>query len=209
MDSLKSLICVIFIFIFVIESCDRDSNIVAITMNDGNEITINKLDVAYYRSEAQFEQSSIVTENIPIHTKDVEYIDYKDGKSYTIYKRAQTFTINWKIARFGEWISNYGLKPKKKYYVSTKVYAINVISPPSGLMISPKFYSNGMGYPPNGGSIKTFNVIQNKMGTNISTLITCTKFIGYDEEKNKIDINIPQLNDTIKWSFLIQKDGWE
>ena len=200
---------IVFAIVILIVSCDTEPHIATITMNDGNEIIIKNLNVIYYKSEAQFEQTTIVTEDLPIKVESREFIDYRNGESYAISKVTQSFETTWRIARFGEWVSKYGLESNRNYYVSTKVYTLNVASPPSGLMICPKFYKENMGYPPGGGNIKTFKAIRNESDTSITTLITCTRLVGYDDKKNRVDISIPQIKDTIKWKFLIQKDGWD
>ena len=66
-----------------------------------------------------------------------------------------------------------------------------------------------MGYPSMGGDIKTFDVIRSEADPSVTTFITYTKFVGYDDNKNRVDISIPQIKDTIKWRFLIQKDVWD
>lgn len=144
----KNFIYIVFVIVLLVVACDTEPHTATITMNDGNEITIRNLNVTYYSSEAQFEQSVFATGELPIQVGSKEVINYKEGESYTISKVSQTFNTRWRIVRFGEWASKYGLKSNRKYYVSTKVYTLNVVTPPSGLMICPKFYKENMGYPP-------------------------------------------------------------
>lgn len=204
----KNFIYIVFVIVLLVVACDTEPHTATITMNDGNEITIRNLSVTYYSSESQFEQSSFATGELPIQVGSKEVINYKEGESYTISKVTQTFNARWRIVRFGEWASKYGLKSNRKYYVSTKVYTLNVVTPPSGLMICPKFYKENMGYPSMGGDIKTFDVIRSEADPSVTTFITYTKFVGYDDNKNRVDISIPQIKDTIKWRFLIQADVW-
>ena len=128
-----------------------------------------------------------------------------------MYGYSQFFSVAWKIAEFGDWIKQYGLIPNTPYYVATRVYVKYVSSPPSGLRIVPKYGEEYMGYCPD-ILPRTFQVYENAPGK-IKVLTTGIRYIGYDSNRNQVNINIPSFIDNnanrLIWNFLIRDDGWD
>ncbi len=111
------------------------------------------------------------------------------------------------MAKFGSWISQYGLKPNAIYYVATDVYVKYITYVPDNLMIIPKKSTKAMGYCP-GIDTPTFSVT-NHDKENVCILQTCNKSIKYDSNGNLINLNINNLIEQLTWKFLIQKTVWE
>ena len=70
----KNFIYIVFVIVLLVVACDTEPHTATITMNDGNEITIKNLNVTYYSSEAQFEQSFFATGELPIQVGSKEVI---------------------------------------------------------------------------------------------------------------------------------------
>lgn len=173
-------------------------------MNDGNTINVASRKITYH-SEEDFVRGFSFSFECNYNFSNKECINYDVGESYEVNGYDQTFIGSWQIAKFGDWIKNYGLNTDEYYYVATLIYAKYIERPITGTMIVPQ---TGLGCSISEEN-KTFSVLSDKE-TNTSILLTCVRLIGYDKNKSAINLCIPQLtNNNITWKFLIQSDGWE
>lgn len=192
---------------FLLCSCESEDNIISITMQDGNTITLNSSQ-KYYSNEEEFIHCVSFSFPRSYECSEIEYIDYLDDSEYIVEGCNQFFIGGWEIARFGEWIRNYGLNPNESYYVATKVYAKYLSKPPVGLRIVPKLGGTFMGYCPD-IEARTFR-IDNISEMQVSALITGIRYIGYDSKGNDIKYEMPSfINNELIWKFLIRDDGWD
>lgn len=190
--------------------CSSEPKFNKIPMKDGNTIEING-NKRFYSSENEFVHGVSFSFQRQYNFTNVEQIDYSDIREYTVFDFNQFFVGFWEIAEFGNWISQYGLTPNAPYYVATKVYVKFISSPPSGLRIIPKYGGEYMGYCPD-IIHKTFRVY-NDSNENLNILTTGIRYIGYDSNKEPVEICIPSFVDNninkLTWNFLIRDDGWD
>lgn len=184
-------------------SCNEEDNICTLTMNDGTTIDVASTKITYHSEEDFVRGLSSFECNYNFSNK--EYINYNVGESYEVNGYDQTFVGSWQIAKFGNWIRNYGLNPDEFYYVATLIYAKYIERPTTGTMIVPQ---TGLGCSLSEED-NSFSVLSDKE-TNTAILLTCVRLIGYDKNKSAINLCIPQFtNNNLTWKFLIQSDGWE
>lgn len=204
---MKLIFCLILIMLMLC-SCETKDDSIRVTMEDGQSIVVSS-SPKYYPNEDEFVHSvsfSFPRSYIPGHAEEINYLNESEG---SVSGYDQSFIGAWEIARFGDWIKEYGLKPNNNYYVATKVYAKYVSQPPRGLRLVPKYEGDFMGYCPN-VEPKTFLV--NKLSqTEDIALLTGYRYIGYNSERETVNIEIPSFinNNNLIWKFLIRDDGWE
>ena len=207
-----SMKCPLFliVMIFLLCGCESEEDIISVTMQDGNTITTNSSQ-RYYSDEDEFVHGVSFAFARSYDYSEIEEIEYKDDSEGNVTGYNQFFIGSWEIAKFGEWIHDYGLEPDKTYYIATKVYVKYLLMPPKDLRIVPKLGGRFMGYCPDIGQ-KTFRVYNNS-DTQVSMLITGVRYIGYDSERNSINCEVPSFsnnkNDKLTWEFLVRDDGWD
>lgn len=179
-------------------------------MRDGNIITTNSSQ-RYYTDEESFVHGVSFAFARSYDYSEIEEMEYQDDSEGKVTGYNQSFIGSWEIAKFGEWIRDYGLESGKAYYIATKVYVKYTSMPPIGLRIVPKYGGHYMGYCPDIEQ-RTFRVYNNP-DQNVSMLITGVRYIGYDSERSSINCEVPSFTDNKKdiltWEFLVRDDGWD
>lgn len=204
------LVINIIALIGMLGGCTTEPEFNKILMKDGNTIEVNR-NKRFYASENEFVHELSFSFHRQYNFTNVEQIYYSNDQEYTVFDFNKFYVGFWEIAEFGEWIQQYGLTPNAPYYVATRVYVKFVSSPPAGLRIVPKYGVENMGYCPD-IIPKTF-IVNNDANENLNILITGIRFIGYDSNRELVDVCIPSFVDNNKnkltWKFLIRDDGWE
>lgn len=179
-------------------------------MRDGHTITTNSSQ-RYYTDEDSFVHGVSFAFARSYDYSEIEEMEYQDDSEGKVTGYNQSFIGSWEIAKFGEWIRDYGLEPGKVYYIATKVYAKYISMPPKGLRVIPKPEERFMGYCPDIEQ-RTFWVY-NIPDEQVCMLITGVRYIGYDSERNSINYEVPSFTDNKKniltWEFLVRDDGWD
>lgn len=179
-------------------------------MRDGHTITTNSSQ-RYYTDEDSFVHGVSFAFARSYDYSEIEEMEYQDDSEGKVTGYNQSFIGSWEIAKFGEWIRDYGLESGKAYYIATKVYVKYTSMPPIGLRIVPKYGGHYMGYCPDIEQ-RTFRVYNNP-DQNVSMLITGVRYIGYDSERSSINCEVPSFTDNKKdiltWEFLVRDDGWD
>ena len=195
---------------FLFCGCESEDDTITVTMQDGNTITTNSSQ-RYYPDEDEFVHGVSFAFARSYDYSEIEDMEYQDDSEGKVTGYNQFFIGSWEIAKFGEWIHDYGLEPGKNYYIATKVYVKYLSMPPKGLRIVPKPGGRFMGYCPDIGQ-RTFRVYNNP-DEQVSMLITSVRYIGYDSERNSINCEVPSFtgnkNDKLTWEFLVRDDGWD
>lgn len=201
---------VLFVVAFLFCGCESEDDTISVTMRDGNTITTNSSQ-RYYTDEDSFVHSVSFAFARSYDYSEIEEMEYQDDSEDKVTGYNQSFIGSWEIAKFGEWIRDYGLEPGKAYYIATKVYVKYTSMPPIGLRIVPKYVGHYMGYCPDIEQ-RTFRVYNNP-DQNVSMLITGVRYIGYDSERSSINCEVPSFTDNKKdiltWEFLVRDDGWD
>ena len=200
-----------FIFITILlllVSCTQDEWFRSVTMQDGNTVLVHQ-QKHFYETESKFVHNVFFSWEHKFDITDVEQINYKVDSRYTVKGHNAFYFHHWEETQFGEWIEKYGLKANKTYYVATKVYAKFISMPPDSITISPKIGDSFLGYIP-GAEASRFLLNYYKK-ENCCVMTTGIRYIGYDSEKNKIDIEIPLNTDSNHnriWKFLTEYNIW-
>lgn len=178
------------IVISVLCSCESEDDLMNVTMQDGNTITINSSQ-RYYHSEEEFVHCVSFSFPRSCEYSEVEEVEYLKDSEGIVSGYSQSFIGCWEAAKFGEWVRDYGLNPNDVYYVATKVYTKYVSMPCEGLRIVPKFGGQFMGYCPD-VEPRTFRV-NNDSDAQVGVLTTGVRYIGYDSEGNRIACEMPSF----------------
>ena len=201
---------VLFVVAFLFCGCESEDDTITVTMRDGHTITTNSSQ-RYYTDEESFVHGVSFAFARSYDYSEIEEMEYQDDSEDKVTGYNQSFIGSWEIAKFGEWIRDYGLEPGKAYYIATKVYVKYTSMPPIGLRIVPKYGGHYMGYCPDIEQ-RTFRVYNNP-DQNVSMLITGVRYIGYDSERSSINCEVPSFTDNKKdiltWEFLVRDDGWD
>ena len=201
---------VLFVVAFLFCGCESEDDTITVTMRDGHTITTNSSQ-RYYTDEDSFVHGVSFAFARSYDYSEIEEMEYQDDSEGKVTGYNQSFIGSWEIAKFGEWIRDYGLESGKAYYIATKVYVKYTSMPPIGLRIVPKYGGHYMGYCPDIEQ-RTFRVYNNP-DQNVSMLITGVRYIGYDSERNSINYEVPSFTDNKKniltWEFLVRDDGWD
>ena len=201
---------VLFVVAFLFCGCESEDDTITVTMRDGHTITTNSSQ-RYYTDEESFVHGVSFAFARSYHYSEIEEMEYQDDSEGKVTGYNQSFIGSWEIAKFGEWIRDYGLESGKAYYIATKVYVKYTSMPPIGLRIVPKYGGHYMGYCPDIEQ-RTFRVYNNP-DQNVSMLITGVRYIGYDSERSSINCEVPSFTDNKKdiltWEFLVRDDGWD
>lgn len=204
MKKFNLLIIILLLFC----SCHEDY-FSLIRMQDGTTIKVPTKN-RFYRSEDEFIYS--LSPHFPkdYDFSSIEPINYSIDSIYAVSGYNQLFIDNWEIAFFGEWIKSYDLEPYKPYYVATKVFVKYLSELPKGLKATPRRGGEHMGYIPNNLQ-RTFTAVRDT-SHHCLILTTSIRYIGYNSDRIKTDINIPSFinNDSTNliWDFIIREDGW-
>ena len=129
------LFLIVMVFLFC--GCESEDDIISVTMQDGNTITTNSSQ-RYYPDEDEFVHGVSFAFARSYDYSEIEEMEYQDDSEGKVTCYNQFFIGSWEIAKFGEWIRDYGLEPDKAYYIATKVYVKYISMPPKGLRIVPK-----------------------------------------------------------------------
>lgn len=206
----KYFFIILVTVICLLQGCDKEEPIIKNVMKDGVEIVV-PTKVRYYDSEEEFIHNVSFSFHREYDLKMVEEVEYTFGEQYVVTGYDQRYNGVWEKAKFGDWISSYGLDASDTYYVCTTVVTKYLNIPPQGLMIVPKLGIELMGYCP-GIDPKTF-LVDYATERDASILLTGARTIGYDSDGNSISISVPSFfnNNTtnLTWKFLIQTDGWD
>jgi hypothetical protein len=201
---------VLFVVAFLFCGCESEDDTITVTMRDGHTITTNSSQ-RYYTDEDSFVHGVSFAFARSYDYSEIEEMEYQDDSEGKVTGYNQSFIGSWEIAKFGEWIRDYGLESGKAYYIATKVYVKYTSMPPIGLRIVPKYGGHYMGYCPDIEQ-RTFRVYNNP-DQNVSMLITGVRYIGYDSERSSINCEVPSFTDNKKdiltWEFLVRDDGWD
>ena len=201
---------VLFVVAFLFCGCESEDDTITVTMRDGHTITTNSSQ-RYYTDEDSFVHGVSFAFARSYDYSEFEELVYQDNSEGKVTGYNQSFIGSWEIAKFGEWIRDYGLESGKAYYIATKVYVKYTSMPPIGLRIVPKYGGHYMGYCPDIEQ-RTFRVYNNP-DQNVSMLITGVRYIGYDSERSSINYEVPSFTDNKKniltWEFLVRDDGWD
>lgn len=201
---------VLFVVAFLFCGCESEDDTITVTMRDGHTITTNSSQ-RYYTDEESFVHGVSFAFARSYDYSEIEEMEYQDDSEGKVTGYNQSFIGSWEIAKFGEWIRDYGLESGKAYYIATKVYVKYTSMPPIGLRIVPKYGGHYMGYCPD-IEPRTFRVYNNP-DQNVSMLITGVRYIGYDSERSSINCEVPSFTDNKKdiltWEFLVRDDGWD
>lgn len=201
---------VLFVVAFLFCGCESEDDTITVTMRDGHTITTNSSQ-RYYTDEESFVHGVSFAFARSYDYSEIEEMEYQDDSEGKVTGYNQSFIGSWEIAKFGEWIRDYGLESGKAYYIATKVYVKYTSMPPIGLRIVPKYGGHYMGYCPDIEQ-RTFRVYNNP-DQNVSMLITGVRYIGYDSERSSINCEVPSFTDNKKdiltWEFLVRDDGWD
>lgn len=201
---------VLFVVAFLFCGCESEDDTITVTMRDGHTITTNSSQ-RYYTDEESFVHGVSFAFARSYDYSEIEEMEYQDDSEDKVTGYNQSFIGSWEIAKFGEWIRDYGLESGKAYYIATKVYVKYTSMPPIGLRIVPKYGGHYMGYCPDIEQ-RTFRVYNNP-DQNVSMLITGVRYIGYDSERSSINCEVPSFTDNKKdiltWEFLVRDDGWD
>lgn len=191
-------------------SCNEEVEHKRLLMKDGTIVCVENESVTNYESEQDltaiyngysFSRSmqQNVTEDVVIRRDSVygySSIGYLD---------------RWSIATFGDWIADYGLDPRKEYYVQTIVEVKKQLPCYSGEQLNTGIYtgeiSKFMGYISNVD--RGFSISSNRDNAGYFIGTTIMTYIGYDKEGNAVGIYYP-VNDltTLKWRFSAILVGW-
>ena len=201
---------VLFVVAFLFCGCESEDDTITVTMRDGHTITTNSSQ-RYYTDEDSFVHGVSFAFARSYDYSEIEEMEYQDDSEGKVTGYNQSFIGSWEIAKFGEWIRDYGLESGKAYYIATKVYVKYTSMPQIGLRIVPKYGRHYMGYCPDIEQ-RTFRVYNNP-DQNVSMLITGVRYIGYDSERSSINCEVPSFTDNKKdiltWEFLVRDDGWD
>ena len=201
---------VLFVVAFLFCGCESEDDTITVTMRDGHTITTNSSQ-RYYTDEESFVHGVSFAFARSYDYSEIEEMEYQDDSEGKVTGYNQSFIGSWEIAKFGEWIRDYGQESGKAYYIATKVYVKYTSMPPIGLRIVPKYGGHYMGYCPDIEQ-RTFRVYNNP-DQNVSMLITGVRYIGYDSERSSINCEVPSFTDNKKdiltWEFLVRDDGWD
>lgn len=116
------------------------------------------------------------------------------------------YLIGWRKCVLGEWSSEYRLIPGKTYYVANQVFVKYIPTPrtPYSLMAYVKQDYVGEDIGCSGGGIRGF--IIGTSTNDLTPLITCTKYIGYDQELQPMAIELPHVaSDSLIWPIILAK----
>lgn len=193
----------IAIILFV--SCESEEGLNTLTMKDGRTISIGN-DIKYYQTINDFMSSVSFSFDNANDSYTVDTINYLIGERYKITGYSSDTIEAWEIAKFGNWIEQYGLRANHPYYVATRLIKKYVSQLSNGIMIVPTLNIDSMGYCP-GITNPTF-IIDKDTNSKFAIFKTGERVIGYDSDGNSIFYYIPNLK-TVTWKFSIQDDGWE
>ena len=197
---------IIFIIAIVIfASCESGDALKTLTMKDGRTIIVEN-GIKYYQSINDFMTAVSFSFDKSNANCPVDTTKFQIGGKYKITGVSSDTIGAWKVAKFGNWIEQYGLKANRPYYVCTRLFKKYLSLPSTGMMIVPTSTIDSMGYCP-GINFSTF-IIDKDTHLKSAILKTGERVIGYDAEGNHIFYYIPNLK-KITWKFSIQEDGWE
>lgn len=202
-------LCIV-ILVLLFCGCESKVNTITVTMKDGTAITTTPLQT-YYPNEDGFVHGVSFAFQRKYDTSVFQKVEYKEDSIGKVTGYDQSFVGRWEIAKFGEWIRNFGLEPGKAYYVATKVYVKYLSMPPVGLQIIPDPEGRFMGYCPDLEK-RTFRVYRMNE-EHLVVLITSVRYIGYDVERNRVDCEVPSFpgdkRTKFTWRFKVTDDGWD
>ncbi len=202
----KNIILLLIIHLLLSTSSCCESSTLTVTMTDGNTLNIPNEITVYYTQE-DFEKDISFGFIRNYYPSEISYIDYLEGVHTSITGVDDTFCGTWKLARFGNWISEFGLVPNKTYYVATKTYAKYVNTPPDGLSIMPRKYTDtNMGYIPQ-STQRTFQFYH--INHDFSVLLTGIPIIGYNSDREPLNLILTNLTKPLLWNFTIVENGWD
>ena len=142
-------------------------------------------------------------------------VTMQDGNTVLVHQQKQFYETESKFVHnvFFSWEHKFDITDVEQinYKVDSRytVYAKFISMPPDSITISPKIGDSFLGYIP-GAEASRFLLNYYKK-ENCCVMTTGIRYIGYDSEKNKIDIEIPLNTDSNHnriWKFLTEYNIW-
>lgn len=182
----------ICLFICVLFGCsyeyDAPDGSERVKMNDGKSILVRRDTVLYFP-----DKDFPVDVSVPFNPEETGFL-----KSYSYCRK----DIVWYKAKFGEWISDYGLEPGKGYFVRKEYYYQEYVQCGKGEIV--------LGYVPEDSKMVLFETVngerfkgfeENVTDGYYSGCRTLIFFIGYDDDGNRTSCHIPCNPDELEWHF--------
>lgn len=191
------------VIVCVLTACSEDVEHKRVLMEDGNVIYLENENATHYDTE----QDLIAVYNNHVYSRNSQANDIVDYSIRTDSVYGYTSIdadARWSVATFGDWIADYGLDPRKEYYVQTIVEVKKQLPCYSGEQLNTGIYtgeiSKFMGYISNVD--RGFSISSNRDNAGYFIGTTIMTYIGYDKEGNAVGIYYP-VNDltTLKWRF--------
>lgn len=182
----------IYLFICIFFGCSSEYNLPddseIVKMNDGKSIIVCRDTVLYFP-----DKDFPVDVSAPVNPEEKGFL-----KSYSHSRN----DIVWFKAKFGEWISDYGLNPEKIYFVRKEYYYQEYVQCGEGEIVVgyvPENSCMGLFETVNGKRFKGFEAnVRDEYYSGCRTLIF---FVGYDDDGNSVSCHIPCNPDELEWYF--------
>lgn len=191
---------------FLICSCSTDEDTrERHVMNDGTEFYTDPV-ITYYSDKASF-RNGVLKARKHYAGKSDEIEWFKDS----LYGYSgDVKTLEWKKAKFGNWIGSYGLNPGKVYYVAFIEYSKFIPATYEDWIVEGEYFSHdedSIGVDAFTGEVGyELDPNMNRGYYEATTLIKC---ISYDDAGESVGVYFPVKPEGLKWKFLKSKYVWK
>ena len=205
---MKRVEYVIFmLFAFIMFSCSNEDNDTERHIMKDGKVVYTYPDVKFYGDKESFRDAVLENREHNDSVKD----DLERHKDSLYGYNGELKYDKWEKAKFGSWISDYGLTPGAVYFVSAVKVLKYIPATYEDWVVTGEYFTHdedSIGAYADYNNGKVGFVLNPNMSYGYYEATTFVKCISYDVEGNTVGVYFPVSPDKLKWKFFKTKAIW-